>query len=73
MSPEKIKEEIVRLYDLPESFMETPPPPTPLPQQPGAGMGGAPEEAAMNTLPGDVGAQGEVPTQQLAQMLGGGI
>jgi len=69
VSPEKIKEEIVRLYDLPESFMETPPQP-PLPQQ---GMSGAPEEAAMNTLPGDVGAQGEVPTQQIAQMLGGGI
>jgi len=72
VSPEKIKEEVVRLYDLPESFMETPPPPQqpPLPQQ---GMSGAPEEAAMNTLPGDIGAQGEVPTQQIAQMLGGGI
>jgi len=50
--------------------METPPP---LPQQPQAGLGGAPEETAMNTLPGDIGAQGEVPTQQIAQMLGGGI
>ena len=72
VSPEKIKEEIVRLYDLPESFMEAPPP---LPQQPQGpqGMTGAPDETDMNTVAGDIGAQGEAPTQQLAQMLGGGI
>ena len=52
--------------------MEAPPP---LPQQPQGpqGMTGAPDETDMNTVAGDIGAQGEAPTQQLAQMLGGGI
>ena len=61
---DKIKDELIRIYDLPESFLEAPPaPPTP-PQ----GMGGpAPQE--MQTTPGEIGAQGELPSAQLAQML----
>ena len=69
---DKIKEEIVRLYDLPESFMQSPPPVPQGPQGP-QGLTGAPEETDMNTLAGDIGAQGEVPTQQLAQLLGRGM
>ena len=60
----KIKEEIIRLYDLPESFLEeivqeTPPTPTTATT--------APEEQQ-----GDIGAAGELPAEQLAAMLGGG-
>jgi len=61
---DKIKEELIRIYDLPESFLEAPPAPPAPPQ----GMGGpAPEE--MQTTPGEIGAQGELPSAQLAQML----
>jgi hypothetical protein len=59
----KIKEELIRIYDLPDSFleeMEQPmAPPTALPQ----GQGG------MSTTAGDIGAGGELPSAQLAQML----
>jgi hypothetical protein len=65
VQPQKIKEELIRIYDLPESFneeMEQPmAPPTALPQEQGQGQ--------MATTAGDVGAQGELPAQQLAQML----
>ena len=61
---DKIKDELIRIYDLPESFLEAPPAP-PAPSQV---MGGAaPEE--MQTTPGEIGAQGELPAAQLAQML----
>jgi len=63
VQPQKIKEELIRIYDLPESFneeMEQPmAPPTALPQG----------EGEMATTAGEVGAQGELPAQQLAQML----
>ena len=61
--PEKIKEELIRIYDLPESFLEAM---APMPQEPA--MGGAPPEQ-METTPGEIGAQGELPSAQLAQML----
>lgn len=62
--PEKIKEELIRIYDLPESFLEE----VVAPPAPPQGMGGAPQED-MQTTPGDIGAQGELPSAQLAQML----
>jgi hypothetical protein len=62
--PEKIKEELIRIYDLPESFLEE----IVAPPAPPQGMGGAPQEG-MQTTPGDIGAQGELPSAQLAQML----
>ena len=62
--PEKIKEELIRIYDLPESFLEE----VAAPPAPPQGMGGAPQED-MQTTPGDIGAQGELPSAQLAQML----
>ena len=62
--PEKIKEELIRIYDLPESFLEE----VVAPPAPPQGMGGAaPQE--MQTTPGDIGAQGELPSAQLTQML----
>ena len=62
--PEKIKEELIRIYDLPESFLEE----VAAPPAPPQGMGGAPQDD-MQTTPGDIGAQGELPSAQLAQML----
>jgi hypothetical protein len=62
--PEKIKEELIRIYDLPESFLEE----VAAPPAPPQGMGGAAQENMQNT-PGDIGAQGELPSAQLAQML----
>lgn len=62
--PEKIKEELIRIYDLPESFLEE----VVAPPAPPQGMGGAPQDD-MQTTPGDIGAQGELPSAQLAQML----
>jgi hypothetical protein len=65
---DKIKEELVRIYDLPESFMDAPPPaPAPTEAAPQSMGGAAPEE--MQTTPGEIGAQGELPSAQLAQML----
>ena len=64
---EKMKEELIRIYDLPESFLEAMPAPPAPPAQP-TGMGGpAPDQ--MQTTPGDIGAQGELPAAQLTQML----
>jgi hypothetical protein len=62
--PEKIKEELIRIYDLPESFLEE----VAAPPAPPQGMGGAPPQE-MQTTPGDIGAQGELPSAQLTQML----
>ena len=62
--PEKIKEELIRIYDLPESFLEE----VAAPPAPPQGMGGAPQDN-MQTTPGDIGAQGELPSAQLTQML----
>jgi cellobiose-specific phosphotransferase system component IIB len=60
---EKIKEEIIRLYDLPKSFMDTP---EAAPQA----AGGLPQGAAGELPPeGDIGPAGELPAEQLSQML----
>ena len=60
-----IKEELIRIYDFPQSFLETPPTP---PQQ--QSMPQAPSGPPMETQGvGDIGAQGELPAQQLAQEL----
>jgi len=67
---DKVKDEIIRLYDLPESFKESPPPPPAAPPGMGGGMGGGPED--LTTVPGEVGAMGESPLQQLPQMLNRG-
>lgn len=60
---EKIKEEIIRLYDLPKSFMDVPP----APPGPAAGLPqGMPAEMPSE---GDIGPAGELPAEQLSQML----
>jgi hypothetical protein len=59
----KIKEELIRIYDLPESFNEEMQQPM---QQPATLPQG---QGEMATTAGEVGAQGELPAQQLAQML----
>lgn len=60
VDPNKIKEELIRLYEFPVSFLEeleqAPTPTTPTE---------APTEQQ-----GDIGPQGELPAEQLAQMLG---
>lgn len=63
-----IKEELIRIYDFPQSFLETPPTPPMPPQQ--QGMPQAPSGQPMEAQGvGDIGAQGELPAQQLAQEL----
>jgi hypothetical protein len=60
VSPAKIKEELIRIYDLPQSFLEEVAPPT-----------ATATPGQTETTAGDIGAQGELPAEQLAQMLGG--
>lgn len=59
---DKVKEEIVRLYDLPRTFLDAI---EPAPEKIAA-VGGQPQ-----TGEGDIGAGGELPAQQLADDLGG--
>ena len=65
VSPEKIKEELIRIYDLPDTFLEAMEQPM---MQQGLPQGA---EGQMQTTAGDIGAQGELPSAQLAQMLNG--
>jgi len=60
---EKVKEEIIRLYDLPKTFLEAPPAP---PQGAASLPQGQPGELPPE---GDIGPAGELPAEQLSQML----
>ena len=63
---EKIKEEMIRLYDMPKTFLEAPEQPPAPPQ----GAGGLPQGQAPESLTeGDLGPAGELPAEQLAQKL----
>jgi hypothetical protein len=64
--PETMKEEIIRLYDLPKSFLEA----IEQPQAP-PGMEGMSGQAQAPQMPseGDIGPSGELPAEQLANKL----
>ena len=62
--PEKIKEEIIRAYELPKTFMEA------MPQAPSA-PAASPSAADVSNIEGGVGT-GETSAQQLATALQGG-
>ena len=64
--PETMKEEIIRLYDLPKSFLEA----IEQPQAP-PGMGGGLPQGGEPQMPpqGDIGPSGELPAEQLANKL----
>jgi len=64
VQPEKIKEELVRLYDLPQTFLEAPEPPPEAPApEPMLAPAPAPQMPSMPT--------GEPTAENLAMMLGG--
>ena len=60
---DKVKEEIIRLYDFPATFLETPAAPAGAP----TAAAGAEPQATEN----EIGAGGELPAEQLAQALQG--
>lgn len=63
---EKLKEEIIRLYDFPRSFLEVVEQPVAPPNQ----MGGLPQgQQEQMPTEGDIGPSGELPAEQLAQRL----
>lgn len=63
---DKIKEEMIRLYDMPKSFLEAPP----AQPAPPNGMGGLPQGVPTEQpTEGDIGPAGELPAEQLAQQL----
>lgn len=65
VNPQTIKDEVIRLFEMPDTFKEV----VEQAMQPQAPMG-APGEVEATT--GDIGAQGELPAQQFAQSINKG-
>ena len=65
VNPQTIKDEVIRLFEMPDTFKEV----VEQAMQPQAPMG-APGEVEATT--GDIGAQGELPAQQFAQSISKG-